>query len=66
MKENDQSKVDKEQPDGLVIYKPEGQVYQKLHLCEYLREFYEGAENESELAAEKKKDFRCHAPKECE
>jgi len=66
MKENDQSKVDKEEPDGLVIYKPEGQVHQKLHLCEYLRELYEGAENEREAAAEKKKDFRRHAPKECE
>jgi hypothetical protein len=36
MKENDQSKVDKEKPEGLTIYKPEDQVFQKLHLCEYL------------------------------
>ena len=66
MKKSDQSKVDKEQPDGLVIYKPEGEVYQKLHLCDYLRELYEAAENESDHAAEKKKDFRRHLPKECE
>ena len=38
MKKSDQSKVDKEKRDGLIFYKPEGQVYQKLHLCEYLRE----------------------------
>jgi hypothetical protein len=66
MKKSDQSKVDKEKPDGFIIYKPEGQVYQKLHLCEYLRELYEAAENENEHAVEKKKDFRRHLHKECE
>jgi hypothetical protein len=66
MKKSDQSKVDKEQPDGLVIYKPEGEVYQKLHLCEYLRELYEAAENENGHAEKKKKNFRPHALKECE
>ncbi len=35
-------------------------------LCEYLGELYEAAENGNEHAAEKKKDFRRHAPKECE
>ena len=48
MKENNQSKVDDEKPLGLTIYKPEGQVFQKLHLCEYLRELYESTEDESE------------------
>jgi len=48
MKENDQSKVDDEKPLGLTIYKPEGQVFQKLHLCEYLRKLYESTEDESE------------------
>jgi len=61
MKENDQSKVDEEKPEGLTIYKPEDQVFQKMHLCEYLGELYEAAENESEHAAEKKKDFH-HTP----
>jgi hypothetical protein len=66
MKEDDQSKANDEKPIELTIYKPEDQVFQKLHLCEYLRELYESAENENEHAAEKKKDFRRHALKECE
>jgi hypothetical protein len=37
-----------------------------IHLCEYLRELYEPAENENEHAAEKKKNFSHHALKECE
>jgi len=36
-----------------------------IRLCEYLRKLYEAAENENEHAAEKKKDFRHHALKEC-
>jgi len=63
MKENDQSKANGEKPIGLTIYKPEDQVFQKLHLCEYLRELYESAEDENEHAAEKKKDFRRHGSK---
>ncbi len=55
MKEDDQSKANDEKPIELTIYKPEDQVFQKLHLCEYLRELYESAENENEHAAEKKK-----------
>jgi len=66
MKENNQSKVDDEKPLGLTIYKPEGQVFQKLHLCEYLRELEDAAENENEHAAEKKKNFRRHICKDCE
>ena len=65
MKENDQSKADDEEPLELTIYKPEGQVYQKLHLCEYLRELYEAAEEENEHGAEEKKDFRPYAQMEC-
>ena len=56
MKKNDRSKVDNKKPLGLTIYKPEGQVYQKLHLCEYLRELYEANEDENEPPTEKKKD----------
>jgi len=44
MKEDDQSKADDEKPIGLTIYKPEDQICQKLHLCEYLGELYETAE----------------------
>jgi len=66
MKENDQSKADDEKPLGLTLYKPEGQVFQKLHLCEYLRELDEAAENENERSAKKKKDLRRPARKECE
>jgi hypothetical protein len=58
MKENDQSTVDEEKPEGLTIYKPEDQIFQKLHLCEYLGELYEAAEDENEHSEEKKKDFR--------
>jgi hypothetical protein len=65
MKKNDQSKADDEKPLGLTPYKPEDQVFQKLYLCEYLRELDEASENENEHAAEKKKDFRRHARKEC-
>ena len=57
MKEDNQSKIDDEKPIGLTISKPEGQVFQKLHLYEYLRELYEPTENENEHATEKKKDF---------
>ena len=54
MKENDQLKADDEKPIGLTIYKPEDQVFQKLHLCEYLGELYEAAENENEMPAREK------------
>jgi hypothetical protein len=60
MKESDQSKVDEEKPIGLTLYKPEDQIFQKLHLCEYLGELYEAAEEENEHSEEKKKDFRRH------
>ena len=66
MKENDQSKVDEGKPEGLTLYKPGDQVFQKLYLCEYLGELYEAAENENEHAAEKKRNFRRHLHKECE
>ena len=61
MKENDQLKADDEKPIRLTIYKPEDQVFQRLHLCEYLKELNEAAEDENENLVEKKKDFRRHA-----
>jgi hypothetical protein len=64
MKENDESKADDEKSLELTIYKPEDQVFQKLHLCEYLRELYEPTENESEPLTEKEKDFSRHIGEE--
>jgi len=55
-KEDDPLKVDDNKSLELSIYKPEDQVYQKLHLCEYLRELYDAIEEENEPPAEKKKN----------
>jgi hypothetical protein len=66
MKKNDQSKVEKEEPDGLIIYKPEEQVFQKLHLCEYLGELPETAEYENKHSGEKTKDFHPYLCRKCE
>jgi hypothetical protein len=66
MPEEDGSKGGEEKPEGLSISKPEDQIYQKLHLCDYLRELYEAAEKENESPIEKKKDFQPHPPKERE
>lgn len=55
MKKSDPSKVEKEEPDGLVIYKPEEQVFQKLHLCEYLGELNEATEEETDRSGDEKK-----------
>ncbi len=58
MTEEDRSKGGEEKPKGLTlsIYKPEDQIYQKLHLCDYLRELYEAAEKENEPPIEEKRD----------
>ncbi len=66
MKKKDQSKADEEKHVGLTIYRPEDQIYQTLHLCEYLRELYEAAENENGHATGKKKKLRRHKGKGCE
>ncbi len=57
MTEDNGSKNDEEKPDGSSISEPEGRVYQKLHLCDYLRELYEDSEKASERSVEKKKEF---------
>jgi len=64
MKQDDQSKTDDEKPVGLAIYHPEDQAFQNLHLCKYMRELYEAAENENGHGTEKKKDFRRHLCKD--
>ena len=56
MTEEDESKGGKEKPEGLTLSKPEDQIYQKLYLCDYLRELYESAEEEKEPPIEKKED----------
>jgi len=56
MTEEDESKGGEEKPEGLTLSKPEDQIYQKLYLCDYLRELYESAEKENEPPTEKKKD----------
>ena len=39
-----------EEPPGLVLYKPEDQVFQRLCLCNYLKELPEAAEeNDKEI-----------------
>ncbi len=55
--EDNGSKNDEEKPDGPSMSEPEGQVYQKLHLCDYLRELYEDSEKVSEQSVEKKKEL---------
>ncbi len=57
MTENNSSKNEEEKPDRPSISEPEGQVYQKLHLCDYLRELYEDSEKVSEQSVEKKKEL---------
>ena len=56
MTEEDESKDGEEKPEGLTISKPEDQIYQKLYLCDYLRELYEADEEDKESLIEKKKD----------
>jgi len=51
---------------SLIFFEAINSIFQKLHLCDYLRELYEAAEDENEHGAGKKKDFSRHAPKECE
>ncbi len=63
MEPNDHPKNNREKPEGLIIYKPEDQTYQKLHLCDYLGELYEAFEKENEQRTEKKKDFQRHTVK---
>ncbi len=56
MTEDKDSKNDEEKPEEPTIPKPKGQVYQKLCLCDYLRDLYEASEKEGEnLVDEKKK-----------
>ena len=56
MKEDDPSKADDEKSAGLTVYKPEDPVFQKRHLCEYLRELYDTVEDDNDLLIKKRKE----------
>ena len=56
MTKEGESKVGEEKSEGLTISKPEDQIYQKLNLCDHLRELYEADEEDKESLIEKKKD----------
>jgi hypothetical protein len=64
MKKKDQSRADDEKAVGLTISKPEDQIFQKLHLCEYLGELFEAMEDANDHRTEKKKDFSRYPHKE--
>ena len=66
MKEGNQSKVNNEKPDGLIIYKPEDQIFQKLGICEYLEELYEATEDENKPPVNKKRESQRNVRKECD
>ncbi len=57
------SKGGEEKPEELAISKTEDQIYQKLYLCDYLRELYEAEEKENQPSDEKEKDFQRHPSK---
>ena len=56
MTKEGESKVGEEKSEGLTISKPEDQIYQKLYLCDYLRELHETDEKENEPPIEKESD----------
>lgn len=45
MKDDNQSAKDEETSVGLTIYKSEGEIFQRLHLCKYLSELPELSED---------------------
>jgi hypothetical protein len=62
MKKKDQLKGNEEKLLSLIIYKPEREIFQRLHLCEYLRELPEIVEDETRPPKREKKDFQRHLP----
>lgn len=48
MEEKDPLKGNEEKSLNLTIYKPEDQIFQKLHLCQYLGELPEMSEDKNE------------------
>jgi hypothetical protein len=62
MRKKDRLKDNEEKLLNLTIYKPEEEIFQRLHLCEYLRELPEVGEDENRPPKREKKDFRRHLP----
>jgi hypothetical protein len=56
MKDNPPSPVHEEEPQGLTIYKPEEELFQRLPLCQYFSELPEITEAVTENSNSKKKD----------
>ena len=55
MKKKDQLKGNEEKLLDLTIYQPEEEIFQRLHLCEYLRELLEIVEDENNIQNRKRK-----------
>ena len=56
MKEKNQNNMSDEEPIGLVVYKPEEEVFQRLPLCKYLSELPEIIEEEPKDSGSEKRD----------
>ena len=52
MKEKDPLEENEEKSLNLTTYKPEEEIFQRLHLCEYLRELSEIVEGENKHCQE--------------
>jgi hypothetical protein len=56
MKERNRTTINDEEPAGLIIYKPEEEIFQRLLLCKYLSELPEITEEETKESRLKKKE----------
>jgi hypothetical protein len=55
LKENNQSKTDEKRKEDLTIFRPEGEILQKLCLCDLLSEISEDMEEEDKTLSDKNK-----------
>ena len=56
MKEKNRTTINDEEPAGLIIYKSEEEIFQRLPLCKYLSELPEITEEETKESRLKKKE----------
>ena len=56
MKEKNRTTLNDEEPVGLIIYKSEEEIFQRLPLCKYLSELPEITEEETKESRLKKKE----------
>jgi hypothetical protein len=56
MKEKNRTTINDEEPVGLIIYKPEEEIFQRLPLCKYLSELPEITEEGAEDPRSEKKE----------